>query len=538
MNNEIINIDCTLRDGGYYCNWDFSSNFVNNYLIALTVANINYVELGYRLLENKGFKGAYAFCNDDFLNSLNIPSGINVAIMINSEDLILDDKFNVESIMTLFPLDSNESKVDLVRIACTFNDFEMIAPAFKLLKKKGYKTAVNIMQISKIRSSQLYKIATISNKNDIDVIYLADSFGSLIPETIEDILRLLKENWEGEIGFHAHDNKGFALINTLKAIENGIVWVDSTINGMGRGAGNTKTEELLLSLHNYKKDKSNLIPLLKMINNDFTKLKEKYGWGSNAYYFMAAERSIHPTYIQTILADDRFKEEDILSVINYLENEDSTKFVSDQLERSKNFYPEKSIGTFAPIRILNNKEVLIIGSSNNLTKHKKALENFIRKHKPVVIALNACSQIDDSLIDYRIACNPIRLMADLDTYLRLNQPLITPLSMLPKSLFNKLIGKEVLDYGIGISKNGFEFNEKYGILPNQLVFAYVLSFIASGKAKKAFLSGFEGYGLGDIRNSEINELIDKFKQKEKNLRLIAITPSQYSGLEEISIYGI
>ena len=60
----------------------------------------------------------------------------------------------------------------------------------------------------------------------------------------------------------------------------------------------------------------------------------------------------------------------------------------------------------------------------------------------------------------------------------------------------------------------------------------------SGKAKKAFLSGFEGYGFGDIRNTEINDLIDKFKQKENNLRLIAITPSQYSGLETISIYGI
>ena len=158
--------------------------------------------------------------------------------------------------------------------------------------------------------------------------------------------------------------------------------------------------------------------------------------------------------------------------------------------------------------------------------------------KPIVIALNTCSQIDDSLIDYRIACNPMRLMADLDTYLSLTQPLITPLSMLPKSLSSKLIVKKVLDYGIGISKDGFEFCDRYGIIPNQLVFAYVLSFIASGKANKAFLAGFEGYSLGDTRNTEINELIVKFKQKENNLKLIAITPSQYSGLETISIYGV
>ncbi len=536
--SNIINIDCTLRDGGYYNYWNFSDEFVKNYLLALSVAKINYVEIGFRLLENNGFKGAYAFCNDDFLNNLDIPAGIKVAIMINSDDLISDNKLNIESLKLLVPLDSKNSKVDLLRIACKFDDFEIIAPAFKILKQKGYKTAVNIMQISKTREDQLKKISTIASKNDVDIIYLADSFGSLIPDDIVDIVDLLKESWSGQIGFHAHDNKGFALINTLKAIENGIVWVDSTINGMGRGAGNTKTEELVLSLDRYKKDKSNLIPLLKMINNDFTKLKKKYLWGTNSYYFMAADYSIHPTYIQTILSDGRFKEEDILSVINYLECEDSTKFISHKLESSKNFYHGEAIGTFSPITILNNKDVLIIGSSKNLEHHRKALEDFIRKHKPVVIALNACSQIDDSLIDYRIACNPMRLMADLDIYLGLTQPLITPLSMLPKSLSRKLKGKKVLDYGIGISKDGFEFHKNYGIIPNQLVFAYVLSFIASGKANKAFLSGFEGYGLGDIRNSEINELIDKFKQKANNLKLIAITPSQYSGLEKISIYGI
>ena len=538
MNKNITKLDCTLRDGGYYNNWDFSEDFVRNYLIALSVAKINYVELGFRLFKNKGFKGAYAFCNEDLLNSINIPSGIKLAIMIQADDLILDGHLHRDIIEILVPKESSKSKVDLIRIACRLDDFHIIAPAFKVLKEKGYKTALNIMQITTITKEQSNKMAKIAIENDVDIVYLADSLGSLIPDRLEEIIRFLKETWPGKIGFHAHDNKGLALVNTLRAIENDIDWVDSSINGMGRGAGNTKTEELLLSIDNYKKDKSCLIPLLKMINNDFKQLKERYNWGTNSYYFMAAESSIHPTYIQTILSDDRFKEEDILSVINYLETEDSTKFISDVLESSKNFYSGKSIGTFSPSKILKNKDVLIIGSGFKLKPHRKAMENFIRKKQPIVIALNTCSQIDESLIDFRIACNPMRLMADLDTYLRLPQALITPLSMLPKSLSYKLSGKKVLDYGIGISRDGFEFNDKYGIVPNQLVFAYVLSFIASGKAKKAFLAGFEGYGLGDIRNKEINELIDKFREKDKNLRLIAITPSQYYGLEAMSIYGM
>ena len=61
MKINITNIDCTLRDGGYYNDWDFSFEFVKKYLLALSVAQINYVELGFRFLNNKGFKGAYAF---------------------------------------------------------------------------------------------------------------------------------------------------------------------------------------------------------------------------------------------------------------------------------------------------------------------------------------------------------------------------------------------------------------------------------------------------------------------------------------------
>ena len=69
------------------------------------------------------------------------------------------------------------------------------------------------MQISKISHNKFKKIGIIATDNDVDIIYLADSFGSLVPDDIVDIVRFLKESWDGQIGFHAHDNKGFALVN-------------------------------------------------------------------------------------------------------------------------------------------------------------------------------------------------------------------------------------------------------------------------------------------------------------------------------------
>ena len=140
---------------------------------------------------------------------------------------------------------------------------------------------------------------------------------------------------------------------------------------------------------------------------------------------------------------------------------ESTKFISDQLESAKNFYHGSPLGTISPFSIVRNREVLIIGSGGNLDAHMKALESFIVERKPLVIALNAKSHINESLIDFRIASNPIRLMTDVDKHLKLPQPLITPASMLPDYLSNKLSEKQLIDYGIGISVNGFQFHETF-----------------------------------------------------------------------------
>ena len=430
------------------------------------------------------------------------------------------------------------SKLNLVRTACEIDCFKILVPALHRIKEKGYLTGVNIMKISQLDNSQLIDIGLMASDSKVDVLYFADSLGSLDPNQIKNIIDCLKTHWKGDIGIHAHDNKGLALRNTLMAIDHGASWVDSTIMGMGRGAGNTRTEDLVIELGRNQKNISKLIPLLKIINRTFNPLKNRYSWGSNPYYYLAAKNSIHPSYIQNLLSDDRLREEDILGAIQYFSNEESTIFSSDQLESAKNFYHGKPTGSIVPSEIIKNREVLILGSGENFYTHVKALESFIKREKPLVIAMNAKSQIDNNLIDLRIASNPIRLMSDVDMHLKLPQKLITPASMLPQYISRKLSSKELLDYGIGFSKKGFEFHEKYGIIPSQLVFAYALSFVVSGNAKKIFLAGFGGFGLGDPRNHEINDLIEKLYKKRPNLELIAITPTEYIGLKSISVYGM
>ena len=135
------------------------------------------------------------------------------------------------------------------------------------------------------------------NKTETDIFYIADSLGCLNPKKTKDLITEIKKIWNKDIGIHAHDNLGLTLKNSITAVKAGATWVDSTVLGMGRGPGNTKTEEVLNELKIANKNK---IRLKKVISNYFRKLKKRYKWGKSIFYNISAKYKIHPTFVQEI----------------------------------------------------------------------------------------------------------------------------------------------------------------------------------------------------------------------------------------------
>ncbi len=210
----------------------------------------------------------------------------------------------------------------------------------------------------------------------------------------------------------------------------------------------------------------------------------------------------------------------------------------NDLNELRKFYKEEPKGNWNPKSILDNKEVLIIGPGKQAKKHIKAIESFIKKNNPIVLAINTQVLISNDLIDLRIACHPTRLLADIPVHLKLNQPLIIPLSMLPEKFCELLKGKEILDYGIVISKGSFRCFDKYCMIPNSLVLAYSLAMVTGGNVRKIFLAGFDGYDSDDSRNDEINDLFFQFKNSYPKSQVIALTPTKYRNIFSKSVYGI
>ena len=244
MKNTFNILDCTLRDGGYYNNWNFKNKLINEYLQAINSLNIKYIELGFRTLDKKKIKGKTAYTTDAFINSLRVPNDLNIGIMVNASDFLQSNLNQIKACRQLFPKIKN-TKINFVRLACNFGDPFKIINVIKWLKKNNFMVTINLMKISEIKENQIKKLCKFLKKLNIDVLYLADSFGSLKIEDTLQITNLFKKHWNYDLGIHAHNNMKLALLNSLEASNNGVKWVDCTVLGMGRGPGNVKTEDLI-----------------------------------------------------------------------------------------------------------------------------------------------------------------------------------------------------------------------------------------------------------------------------------------------------
>ena len=200
------------------------------------------------------------------------------------------------------------------------------------------------------------------------------------------------------------------------------------------------SEELLIEMESRRSDSGNLVPLMSLRRNKFEPLKAQYGWGPNPYYYMSGKYGIHPSYIQEMINDTRYDDEDILAVTNQLRSDGGKSFNYNSLDLARKFYVKKIDGTWSPTDDFKDKDVLILGSGPGTCKHSSALESYIKKHSPLVLALNTRSVINSSLINLRIACHPVRLIADAEEYNNLSQPLITPIFVVAR-VFEARINK-------------------------------------------------------------------------------------------------
>ncbi|MGO4269114.1 aldolase catalytic domain-containing protein [Paenibacillus sp. TAF58] len=288
-------LDCTIRDGGLVNDWDFSVEFVQDMYRGLSAAGVEYMEIGYKNSEKLlkgGASGPWRFLNESFLRD----------VITKKTDTKLSALVDIGRVDENDILPREDSLLDLIRVACYIKDVDKGLELVQKFNDMGYETSLNIMALSHVMENELVEAFEEINKSPVDVVYIVDSYGSMDHKDIEYLVtkfqRLLPEK---ELGLHMHNNLQLAFANTIAGASKGVTFLDSSVYGMGRAAGNCTTELLLSYLKGARYD---IRPVLEIIEKHMITMRQKWDWGYLIPYMIVGALDEHPRTAMAQLSSD------------------------------------------------------------------------------------------------------------------------------------------------------------------------------------------------------------------------------------------
>ena len=288
-------LDCTLRDGGHHNDWYFCPSLVDRYLAAVQSAGVRYVEMGYRTPQcHAAGSGPFRFCPEELLRESCEGLDVSIAVMIETKMLSAQTAADARVSVARILAPRRNSVARMVRVASSMGDIGAAARISDVVRSLGYDVTVNLMRSSTLTSAEIAKAAGILRGAGATTLYIADSFGGLLPDGTRDRVAAALDSFGGRVGFHAHDNMGLALANSLAAIDAGATMIDASVCGMGRGGGNLKTEQLLLFLQKAGRTDVSAQALFEVVTEDFQHLQAQHNWGPTIPFMMAGFEDIHP----------------------------------------------------------------------------------------------------------------------------------------------------------------------------------------------------------------------------------------------------
>ena len=286
---DIQVLDCTIRDGGLMNNCSFENDSVKAVYETCVDAGVDYMEICYKgarnLYSSQEF-GRWKFCSEEDVRRIvgDHPSSVKLSVMadVDRTDYQNDIPAKADSVISLY------------RVATYIHQIPAAVEMIQAIHDKGYETSVNLMAISVVQEHELDEALEILCRTPADVIYLVDSYGSLYSEEIQALTRKYRRFAEAagkKIGIHAHNNQQLAYANTIEALILGTSFLDVTMGGLGRGAGNCPTELMLGFLKN---PKYHLRPVMQCLRDHVVPMREKIAWGFDIPYMLTGQRNLHP----------------------------------------------------------------------------------------------------------------------------------------------------------------------------------------------------------------------------------------------------
>ena len=528
MNNIKI-LDCTLRDGGYINDWKFCRNTIKGIIKNLVSANVDIIETGFiRNVEHD--TNSSVFTSIDDIKGYITPKKKNVlyAVMIEYHNHVEDQ---------IAPYDG--SSADIIRVSFRKNEWEGTKIVAKELMSKGYKVCIQPVGTATYDYQSLLNL--LRDVNDIKpyAFYLVDTLGTLYKDELMRLAYLIDGNLNSDImlGFHSHNNLQLSFSNAQDFIQvssNRDIIIDSSIFGMGRGAGNLCTELITQYINENIENKYDIIPILEAMDEYIMPIYSQHPWGYSAPYYIAATNNCHPNYATFLMNKETLCIRDINTIIKSIPDENKHLYSDDLISKMYLDYQQKSVDDSLLLNNLSTlcsgQVVLIIAPGRSAAIYEKKILEFIEKEKPFVFAVN---HIPKHLKYDKVFVSNLKRFKGIDDAIeKLGSKLICTSNIVGVNSSQKLNYSTYL-------------NDDEIILDNAGLM--LINVLRKAGVKKIYLAGYDGFSYSEKSNycdeklinqvkyerrTELNAAMKKyFERVRKNIEIEFITPSIYNSGE-------
>lgn len=291
MYEKLKLLDCTLRDGGYINDWNFSRECYEQMVYRLQRAGIDIIELGILGVHSEtGFKTKFRSIEEiPQIHRLEGSTAI-FTVMLNAaekENFLLKER--------------KARMVDGIRLAYFKADYKEAIAYARELKEKGYLVFMQAMATFMYSEDELSEMLEEINQLTPYAFYMVDSFGTMYPQEISAMYHSIDKilNKEIMLGFHAHNNLQMANANAIEFLRCGKernLAVDGSIYGMGRGAGNANLELLIEYLEREGMAYNNNF-IWSLYSDYIEEFRNHYSWGYLPEQYLASKYRTNPAYI-------------------------------------------------------------------------------------------------------------------------------------------------------------------------------------------------------------------------------------------------
>lgn len=523
--NTLYLLDCTLRDGGYVNDWNFGENQIKKISKKISESNVETIECGFlsqtkEISKDKSIYKTIKEAEGYFKDVLNN----NLALMINCGEYNPDDLPKYQ-----------DGKISIIRIAFHKHQRNEAQNLCVKLKANGFRVFFQPMYTLGYTDLELLDVIKWANENSPEAFYIVDSFGTMRGNDVLRIFYLIDNNLNSKIkiGFHSHNNLQLSFSNAQELVKlhsKRDIIIDTSVFGMGRGAGNLCTELMTRYINENIENKYDLIPILEIMDEYIMPIYSQHPWGYSAPYYIAAINGCHPNYATYLVNRQTLCIKDINKIIKSVPVDKKHLFDKELINKLYLQYQSHSVDDTLAIsqisELCKDRKILILAPGKSVLTYRSEIQKYIEQNDPVIFAIN---HIPKFYRFDRIFISNLKRFKSLDEAVdKIKEKLICSSNITISD------GITVVNYSDYLNDDDVIYDNSGLMLINVLKKAGVTNIA---------LAGYDGFNYADSKNyfdeglaNNINaqrqadtnaSIIEYFNNIRKTLNIAFVTPTIY-----------